>query len=43
MDKQPTGNFVAFINRDKQPGDKRPMFIPSRCGHTSSPIPKRVK
>lgn len=26
MDKQPTGNFVAFINRDKQPGDKRPMF-----------------
>lgn len=26
MDKQTTGNFVAFINRDKQPGDKRPMF-----------------
>lgn len=23
---QPRGNFIAFINRDKQPGDKRPAF-----------------
>lgn len=26
MDQHKNGNFVAFINRDKQPGDKRPMF-----------------
>lgn len=23
---QPRGDFVAFLNRDKQPGDNRPMF-----------------
>lgn len=23
---QPRGDFVAFLNRDKQPGDKRPIF-----------------
>lgn len=26
MNQQKNGNFVAFINRDKEPGDKRPMF-----------------
>jgi hypothetical protein len=24
--KQPRGDFVAFLNREKQPGDNRPMF-----------------
>jgi hypothetical protein len=23
----PKGNFAAFFNRDKQPGDRRPMFV----------------
>jgi hypothetical protein len=26
MDKQPHGNFIAFMNRDKQPGDNKPTF-----------------
>lgn len=26
MDQRPTGNFVAFKNREKNPGDKRPAF-----------------
>jgi hypothetical protein len=26
MDSAKPGNFVAFLNRDKQPGDKRPTF-----------------
>lgn len=26
MDQTKTGNFIAFMNRDKQPGDKRPAF-----------------
>ena len=25
-DQQPRGDFVAFMNRDKQPGDNRPAF-----------------
>lgn len=25
-DTQPHGNFIAFLVRDKEPGDKRPMF-----------------
>lgn len=23
---QPTGNFIAYLNRDKEPGDKKPTF-----------------
>ncbi|WP_423415854.1 hypothetical protein RLW55_05910 [Hyphomicrobium sp. B1] len=23
---QPTGNFIAYLNRDKEPGDKKPAF-----------------
>jgi hypothetical protein len=26
MDQQPHGNFIAFMNRDKQPGDNKPTF-----------------
>ena len=26
MDKQAHGNFIAFMNRDKQPGDNKPAF-----------------
>lgn len=26
MDQQPRGDFVAFLNRNKQPGDNRPIF-----------------
>jgi len=25
-DKQPRGDFVAFMNRDKEPGDRKPTF-----------------
>lgn len=32
-DQQPRGDFVAFLNRDKQPGDKRPLFD----GHIAKP------
>ncbi|MBU1211123.1 MAG: hypothetical protein KJ587_07615 [Alphaproteobacteria bacterium] len=30
---QPRGDFVAFLNRDKQPGDKLPIFK----GHIAKP------
>lgn len=30
---QPRGDFVAFLNRDKQPGDNRPIFE----GRTAKP------
>lgn len=26
MDQQPHGNFIAFMNRSKQPGDNKPTF-----------------
>ena len=30
-DQQPRGDFAAFMNRDKQPGDKRPAFEGHIC------------
>lgn len=30
-DQQPRGGFAAFMNRDKQPGDKRPAFEGHIC------------
>ncbi len=40
MDKQPTGNFVAFINRDKQPQESEHPFTLWAHEFTDS---KRVK
>jgi hypothetical protein len=42
MDTQPHGNFIAFINRSKQPGDNQPMFdgriaIPGEEASTALP------
>lgn len=34
--QQPRGNFIAFINREKQPGDDRPMFIDGRIAKPGS-------
>ncbi len=36
---QPTqrhSNFVAFLNRDKQPGDKRPLFVDGKIAKPGS-------
>lgn len=33
LNTQPRGDFVAFLNRDKQPGDNRPIFE----GRTAKP------
>ena len=52
MDKQPHGNFIAFMNRKKQPGDNKPTFdgrlaipgadeeLASPCGRTEYEHPK---
>jgi hypothetical protein len=34
--QQATGNFVAFLNRDKQPGDNRPIFVNGRIAKPGS-------